>query len=335
MRVDLQARKHVADRGGIVDAPAVAELCAEQRRRKKPRPSRGRAPPARRAPPAGCFGEKDRGGGTAHQVRAQPLEVAPHMPALRRIEIERRGGPALRLEDRPEQERAKAHPHVGVCGQRPDPHRRRVGIGRGEIEPEIEPGRHRAIFSGPMSKFAHLLRQRPPMRTSELKGTSGVGPELKRPAQGRSPDLRGRAEVICQGGAKPMADFTLHDLEKRVRARARAPADNSYTRKLLDQGVAGCAKKLGEEAIETVIAAVERRSRAVDRGNRRPHLPSAGRARGARHRAGGGGGRAGRAHAAVGPAGKGVAQGRPRASPGRPAENQDAPPASRARDRGA
>lgn len=54
-----------------------------------------------------------------------------------------------------------------------------------------------------------------------------------------------------------MADFTLHDLEKRVRARARAPADKSYTRKLLDQGVAGCAKKLGEEAIETVIAAVE------------------------------------------------------------------------------
>jgi phosphoribosyl-ATP pyrophosphohydrolase len=54
-----------------------------------------------------------------------------------------------------------------------------------------------------------------------------------------------------------MADFTLHDLEKRVHARAQAPADTSYTRKLLDQGVAGCAKKLGEEAIETVLAAVE------------------------------------------------------------------------------
>ena len=53
-----------------------------------------------------------------------------------------------------------------------------------------------------------------------------------------------------------MADFTLHDLEKRVQARARAPADTSYTRKLLDQGVAGCAKKLGEEATETVIAAL-------------------------------------------------------------------------------
>src|ERR1700754_786416 len=70
------------------------------------------------------------------------------------------------------------------------------------------------------------------------------------------PDLPDRAEVICQSGAKAMADFTLHDLEKRVRVRAQAPADASYTRKLLDQGVAECAKKLGEEAIETVIAAV-------------------------------------------------------------------------------
>ena len=61
-----------------------------------------------------------------------------------------------------------------------------------------------------------------------------------------------------------MADFTLHDLEKRVQARARAPADTSYTRKLLDQGVAGCAKKLGEEAIEVALAAVgEDRERLI------------------------------------------------------------------------
>ena len=38
--------------------------------------------------------------------------------------------------------------------------------------------------------------------------------------------------------------------------RAKASADVSYTRKLLDKGVAQCAKKLGEEAVETVIAAV-------------------------------------------------------------------------------
>ena len=54
-----------------------------------------------------------------------------------------------------------------------------------------------------------------------------------------------------------MSNFTLRDLEKRVQERAKASAHTSYTRRLLDQGVAHCAKKLGEEAIETVIAAIE------------------------------------------------------------------------------
>ena len=54
-----------------------------------------------------------------------------------------------------------------------------------------------------------------------------------------------------------MSTFTLHDLAARVRERAAASAESSYTRKLLDRGVAHCAKKLGEEAVETVIAAVE------------------------------------------------------------------------------
>ena len=52
-----------------------------------------------------------------------------------------------------------------------------------------------------------------------------------------------------------MSNFTLRDLEKRVQERAKASAHTSYTRRLLDQGVAHCAKKLGEEAIETVLAA--------------------------------------------------------------------------------
>ncbi len=51
--------------------------------------------------------------------------------------------------------------------------------------------------------------------------------------------------------------FTLNDLEQRVKERAAASAEVSYTRKLLDRGIAHCAKKLGEEAIETVLAAVE------------------------------------------------------------------------------
>jgi len=50
--------------------------------------------------------------------------------------------------------------------------------------------------------------------------------------------------------------FTLHELEKRVHDRAQASAGESYTRQLLDKGVDHCAKKLGEEAIETVLAAV-------------------------------------------------------------------------------
>ena len=61
-----------------------------------------------------------------------------------------------------------------------------------------------------------------------------------------------------------MAKFTLQDLEKRIETRAKASADVSYTRKLLDRGVAHCAKKFGEEAVETVIAAAaEDRDRLI------------------------------------------------------------------------
>jgi phosphoribosyl-ATP pyrophosphohydrolase len=50
--------------------------------------------------------------------------------------------------------------------------------------------------------------------------------------------------------------FTLYDLETRIKARTTADPEVSYTRQLLDKGVAHCAKKLGEEGVETVIAAV-------------------------------------------------------------------------------
>jgi phosphoribosyl-ATP pyrophosphohydrolase len=58
-----------------------------------------------------------------------------------------------------------------------------------------------------------------------------------------------------------MTVFTLNDLEKRVRDRAKADPGTSYTRTLVDKGVAHCAKKLGEEAVEVAIAAI-----AEDRG---------------------------------------------------------------------
>jgi phosphoribosyl-ATP pyrophosphohydrolase len=54
-----------------------------------------------------------------------------------------------------------------------------------------------------------------------------------------------------------MSTFTLADLEKLVHARAKASASDSYTGTLLDKGVDHCAKKLGEEANETVLAALQ------------------------------------------------------------------------------
>ncbi len=54
-----------------------------------------------------------------------------------------------------------------------------------------------------------------------------------------------------------MSRFTLADLERRIAERAEASAAESYTRALIDKGVAHCAKKLGEEATETVLAAVQ------------------------------------------------------------------------------
>ena len=54
-----------------------------------------------------------------------------------------------------------------------------------------------------------------------------------------------------------MARFTLHDLAATIDARAASGGEASYTRKLLDKGAEHCAKKFGEEAVETVIAAVE------------------------------------------------------------------------------
>ena len=51
-----------------------------------------------------------------------------------------------------------------------------------------------------------------------------------------------------------MSRFTIHDLAATIDARAAAGGEASYTRKLLDKGAEHCAKKLGEEAVETVIA---------------------------------------------------------------------------------
>ncbi len=60
-----------------------------------------------------------------------------------------------------------------------------------------------------------------------------------------------------------MASDTLDRLQATIRARRQDPANRSYTRQLLDGGPERCAKKLGEEAIETVIAAVHQDDAAL------------------------------------------------------------------------
>ena len=54
-----------------------------------------------------------------------------------------------------------------------------------------------------------------------------------------------------------MTDFTLADLERIVEARAAADPSESWTAKLVAAGQPRAAKKLGEEAVETVITAIE------------------------------------------------------------------------------
>ena len=54
-----------------------------------------------------------------------------------------------------------------------------------------------------------------------------------------------------------MPRFTIHDLAAIIDARAASGGEASYTRKLLDKGPQYCARKFGEEAVETVIAAIE------------------------------------------------------------------------------
>lgn len=57
--------------------------------------------------------------------------------------------------------------------------------------------------------------------------------------------------------------FTLADLERVVATRGTSPADTSYTAKLIAGGPPLAAKKLGEEAVETVIASVSRDRKAL------------------------------------------------------------------------
>lgn len=64
---------------------------------------------------------------------------------------------------------------------------------------------------------------------------------------------------------RPSAGSFLGELERVIADRASASAETSYTRRLLDAGIAKVGQKVGEEAVETVVAALaEDTGRLVD-----------------------------------------------------------------------
>jgi phosphoribosyl-ATP pyrophosphohydrolase len=60
-----------------------------------------------------------------------------------------------------------------------------------------------------------------------------------------------------------MTAFTLADLERIVAERAASSDDKSYTASLYAKGIGKASQKLGEEAVETVIAAVSKDNQGV------------------------------------------------------------------------
>lgn len=57
--------------------------------------------------------------------------------------------------------------------------------------------------------------------------------------------------------------ITLDDLAALIARRATEEGEGSYTRSLIAKGVGKCAQKLGEEAVETALAAVGDDTKAV------------------------------------------------------------------------
>ena len=55
----------------------------------------------------------------------------------------------------------------------------------------------------------------------------------------------------------------LKNLAATIAARCASTGEASYTKSLLEKGVGKCAEKLGEEAVETVIAAISQDDNAL------------------------------------------------------------------------
>jgi phosphoribosyl-ATP pyrophosphohydrolase/phosphoribosyl-AMP cyclohydrolase len=62
----------------------------------------------------------------------------------------------------------------------------------------------------------------------------------------------------CFGGEAPAGPGWLSDLAQIVHSRATSADDSSYTRRLLAEGPAKIAQKIGEEGVEVALAAVTR-----------------------------------------------------------------------------
>lgn len=70
-------------------------------------------------------------------------------------------------------------------------------------------------------------------------------------------------DALTADSAQPFA--ALGELERIVAERADAPSEESYTARLLERGVDGVGKKVGEEATEVAMAAKGREREAVVR----------------------------------------------------------------------
>ena len=67
----------------------------------------------------------------------------------------------------------------------------------------------------------------------------------------------------CFGDAEPPGPAWLGTLERIVADRASAPPEQSYTARLLAEGPAKVAQKVGEEGVEVALAAVARDAEGV------------------------------------------------------------------------
>lgn len=60
-----------------------------------------------------------------------------------------------------------------------------------------------------------------------------------------------------------MTTSTLKQLAATIKDRRSSTAEKSYTKSLIEAGTGKCAKKLGEEAVETIIAALDEDDNAL------------------------------------------------------------------------